>query len=181
MKCFGIGPPRTGTKSLNEALCWLGIRSVHYPIDDRTCREVVSGEPYSILNTHDGLTDLHAMVRFKSLDRRHPGSKFILTVREREAWVNSNMSWFSWIKMEDMPEPERSACARLRVQAWGSVDLSRERLLAAYDRHVADVENHFCQRPADLLIMNVFAGDGWRKLCPFLGKPFPAVPFPHLK
>jgi hypothetical protein len=28
--------------------------------------------------------------------------------------------------------------------------------------------------------MNLVEGDGWEKLCPFLGVPVPSVPFPHL-
>jgi hypothetical protein len=33
--------------------------------------------------------------------------------------------------------------------------------------------------PERLLVMNVTAGDGWANLCPFLGLPIPAIPFPH--
>jgi hypothetical protein len=31
-----------------------------------------------------------------------------------------------------------------------------------------------------LLVLNVVAGEGWDKLCPFLGVPMPADPFPHM-
>ena len=30
-----------------------------------------------------------------------------------------------------------------------------------------------------LLVMDIIAGDGWDKLCPFLGKPVPEAAFPH--
>ena len=33
--------------------------------------------------------------------------------------------------------------------------------------------------PDRLLVMDIPAGDGWEKLCPFLGVPIPDAPFPH--
>ena len=34
-------------------------------------------------------------------------------------------------------------------------------------------------RPGKLVEMDFSSGDGWEKLCPFLGLPVPAKPFPH--
>ena len=39
---------------------------------------------------------------------------------------------------------------------------------------------YFRERPKDLLVLNVCAGEGWEKLCPFLNKERPDVPFPYL-
>ena len=61
-----------------------------------------------------------------------------------------------------------------------SVIFDAEKFSAAYHRHHADVRRYFADRPDDLLEMNIIEGDGWEKLCPFLGLPTPAVPFPHL-
>ena len=33
--------------------------------------------------------------------------------------------------------------------------------------------------PDRLLVLDIAAGDGWPELCPFLGVPVPAAPFPH--
>jgi len=30
-----------------------------------------------------------------------------------------------------------------------------------------------------LLVINIFDGDGWDKICSFLNEPIPNVPFPH--
>jgi 3'(2'), 5'-bisphosphate nucleotidase len=38
--------------------------------------------------------------------------------------------------------------------------------------------DYFKDRPQDLLVIDVTAGEGWEKLCPFLGKPTPDIPFP---
>jgi len=37
----------------------------------------------------------------------------------------------------------------------------------------------FQDKPSQLLIMNIFEGDGWDKLCPFLHKPVSRKPFLH--
>jgi hypothetical protein len=50
--------------------------------------------------------------------------------------------------------------------------------LERYRRHNAEVLAHFKGRPRDLLVMNVDNGDGWDKLCRFLGCPIPATPYP---
>jgi len=39
---------------------------------------------------------------------------------------------------------------------------------------------HFKDQPERLLVMNICGGDGWEKLCPFLEKSIPNVPFPRL-
>jgi hypothetical protein len=41
------------------------------------------------------------------------------------------------------------------------------------------VKEYFRDRPDDLLVMNICAGEGWEKLCPFLGLAIPKVKFPH--
>jgi 3'(2'), 5'-bisphosphate nucleotidase len=47
-----------------------------------------------------------------------------------------------------------------------------------YAKFVGEVATYFRDRPNDLLIIDVTAGEGWEKLCPFLGKPIPDLPFP---
>ena len=46
--------------------------------------------------------------------------------------------------------------------------------------HNKEVREYFKDRPNDLLVMNICAGDGWEKLCPFLDKNIPAGPFPYM-
>jgi len=41
-----------------------------------------------------------------------------------------------------------------------------------------DVFSYFKGRPKDLLVIDIPAGDGWEKLCPFLGVPIPNQSFP---
>jgi len=42
------------------------------------------------------------------------------------------------------------------------------------------VLEYFKNRPNDLLIFAITEGDGWEKLCPFLGEKRPNTPFPYV-
>jgi len=66
-----------------------------------------------------------------------------------------------------------------RVAIYGTTQRNnRAHLGYLYDRHHEHVEQYFKNRADDLLVMNIFDGDGWDVLYPFLGKPIPDVPFP---
>lgn len=70
----------------------------------------------------------------------------------------------------------------LRIASYGVIERTNpDRMSYVYDLHIKNVCEYFKNRPKDLLIMNIFEGDGWEKLCPFLDKPVPDVPFPHIR
>ena len=48
-----------------------------------------------------------------------------------------------------------------------------------YEQHNREVREYFKDRPDDLLVFRLTEGDGWKKLCTFLGEPVPGTPFPH--
>ncbi|MEJ7812700.1 MAG: sulfotransferase family protein [Gemmatimonadaceae bacterium] len=180
-KVFGIGLSKTGTSSLTEALNMLGVRSVHYPHDDDTFRELRDGNyRLSVLREYDGVVDIPVAPFFAQLDAQYPGSKFILTVRGREAWLRSiELHWrlmMDW--WHNFPQFKRfhefiSACA------YGSIGFNAERFSYAYDAHEREVRRHFAGRPHALLVLDICGGEGWERLCPFLGAAVPDVPFPH--
>jgi hypothetical protein len=96
-KIFGIGLSRTGGTSLSAALSLLGFRALHFPADSSTRREIIShldrgncgGLHLSILNDYDALSDTPISSVFRSLDIAYPGSKFVLTIRDESAWLDS--------------------------------------------------------------------------------------------
>ena len=66
---------------------------------------------------------------------------------------------------------------RLRNLVYGSVVAHEYIYKKKYQQHNWRVMNIV---PAErLLVMDIPSGDGWSQLCPFLGVPIPAVPFPH--
>lgn len=180
-KVFGLGLSKTGTSSLTDALNLLGIPAVHYPHDEQTLRELRAGQyRLSLFEKFQSVTDIPVAPFYAQLDQAFPGSKFVLTVREKEAWLRScEVHWrllMQW--WENFPEFKifhefASACT------YGVLEYNRERFSFVYDTHVANVRAYFSERPDDLLVMDICAGEGWEKLCPFLRLDDPHAPFPH--
>ena len=128
----------------------------------------------SVLKRHDALTHTPIAAAYAELDARFPGSKFILTTRERESWLRSCEQRWS------LPGRAKTRQAReLYHRLYGVEHFDRAAFSAAYDRHVADVRRHFQGRPNQLLEMDIIAGQGFEVLCPFLGKPPCDDPMPH--
>ena len=174
-KVFGIGLSRTGTVSLTAALNVLGIEAVHYPNDAETQEELKAGHyRLSVLDRVQALTDIPVAPFYRQLDRAYPGSKFILTTRETEAWLTSVENHFR-MYVEHRREPFDDftiACT------YGCLHFSAERFRDVKERHEAEVRAHFGHRPDDLLVMDVTEG-GWDPLCSFLGVSEPDEPYPH--
>lgn len=168
-KVFGIGFHKTGTTSLARALTLLGYR-VTGPngVNDPKIAENVYDLAYREAERHDAVQDNPWPLLYKELDQWFPGSKFVLTVRPTDEWIRSQVRHFktattpmrTWIYGVGCPE--------------GNEKIYTER----YERHYRDVLTYFRDRPDDLLILDITAGEGWEKLCPFLDLPIPAQDFP---
>jgi Sulfotransferase domain len=189
-KVFGIGLSRTGTTSLNSALELLGLRSVHFPCDPRTRREI---EGYlsnggdrlrlSVLRRCDGLTDTPVCATFEALDAAYPGSRFVLTVRDdREAWLRScELFWARAIDpfLRQQPDdPYAVYIAAIGRALYGSTEFDLQRFSRAYDAYRERVDRHFRGREGDVLVLDLFCGHSWPELCAFLDRPVPEAPFP---
>ena len=168
-RVFGIGLSRTGTTSLAGALERLGYRTIHFPDPG----PMLAGD-FSGFDLLDAATDTSVTAFFPLLDQRYPGSRFVLTVREMEAWLASVEDLF-----RRRPEGETGPTAEVRRLVYGRETFDREHFRGACERHYAWVRGYFKDRPADLLEMDVAAGDGWEKLCAFLGSAAPGAPFPR--
>jgi Sulfotransferase domain len=177
-KIFGIGLSKTGTTSLFAALHRLGYRAATYRHMQR------SGVPgwfagdfsQDYLAEWQAVTDLPVGTYFHDLDRRYPGSKFILTCREIESWLDSMRR--HWARRPSLPP---GFTRDVRLATYGIVGFEPERMALVYRMHERNVRWYFRDRPGDLLIMNLANGDGWPKLCRFLGKEAPDEPFPHVQ
>lgn len=174
MKIFGIGLSKTGTTSLASALQLLGYRT-----RDNMGLQVyragdISSLDLGVVDAHDALTDTPIPSFYRELDARYPKSKFILTVREREAWLQSCKKQFT----QKLADKQNEAHQRLFVDLYGTDVFEEEQFARGYDRFVEGVTAYFRDRPGDLLVLDVAAGDGWAKLCPFLGVPQPDRAFP---
>ncbi len=171
-KIFCIGMNKTGTISLHEALETLGYRSLHWGGPEIAIQIMMCAEAdkplLSDIGDWDAYSDIWVLSeRFDVLDRQHPGSRFILTTRPREDWVESR-------RKHVLRNQERAA----RGEYTGNfLDIDPDAWRAEWDLHHQRVAAHFAGRD-DLLTIDITAGDGWELLCPFLGHPIPDQPFP---
>lgn len=167
-KVFAIGLSRTGTFSLHQALRLFGYNSIHlgaFPLTGEMLRE------------YDAFTDQAVAMRFRELDESFPHAQFIYTVRDVDQWIASKIR-----TVRPLAALNRKECERVKVwhqEAFGNcqfMDATGWRL--GYALHDRAVRTHFEDRERDLLIMDICAGDGWEKLCPFLRQDVPAANFP---
>ena len=93
-KIFCIGLNKTGTISLHQALTTLGFSSLHWGGQasrhavERAIREDKPLLEY--LGDYDAYSDIQRLsVNFELLDRQYPASRFILTTRDVEQWLDS--------------------------------------------------------------------------------------------
>ncbi len=164
--CWGIGLGRTGTNSFCAALRVLGYERVaHNP-------------RFEELAGLQGGADNGVLLFYKYLDYKFPGSKFVLTLRDLESWLDS-MS-FANAQFPILSRELDDVPIMRRMLTYETVEFDRDKFAAAYERHHADVRRYFAGRPGDLLEVDFLAGAGWEPLCAFLGLPVPAAPFPRL-
>ena len=172
-KVFGIGLSKTGTTSLTKALNIVGIHSIHFPHDERTLHELQRGEyRLSILDEYQGASDTPVAPFFAQLDSAWPGSKFILTVREKTSWLRSAEAHWEVIlaKRRATDVAFKAFCDFINASVYGCIDFNAERFTYVYDMHLRQVKEYFANRPDDLLVLDICAGKaGWSDLADFLG------------
>jgi hypothetical protein len=172
-KAFCIGFQKTGTTSLHAALTRLGYRTAAVVGRGLSAEELAARGAALCIETArrcDAAEDMPWPIFFRELDAAFPGSKFILTVRDEARWFHSIESHFG-----DRPD-EMQAFVYGRDAAAPAG--ARDRYIEIFRQHQAAALAHFAGRPDSLLVMDLEKGDGWDKLCAFLGAPVPAEPFP---
>lgn len=198
-KVFCLGLSRTGTTSLHEAFRALGLRSVHFPIHLFTQPEALGLAPFrpalrpgpyaawrrgkelkasranhdakTILAGNDAFSDLPVPLFYRELDRLFHGSKFILTTRDGDSWLES-MQWLfddgAVLWKQGHVGDELHQCA------YGTTVFDRKKLLAACERHHREVAEYFRDREGDLLTLRVDRGElRYETLTSFLGLDSP--------
>lgn len=172
-KIFGIGLNKTGTSTLAECCQILGFRKA--PYDDELLPEVARCDYDRAFNTvsqYDVFEDWPYPLMYKVLDEQFPGNKFILTTRKSpEKWVASIQRHLQYVKP-----------LRLNTRlAYGYYypDGHEQDYINRYLAFNQQVRDYFAGRPDDFLEICWEDGDGWEKLCAFLGEAVPDQEFPH--
>lgn len=169
-KVFCVGFHKTGTTSLAHALKLLGYR-VTGPngVKDPDIENNVFPMAYDLVEKYDAFQDNPWPIIYKELDAKYPGSKFIMLLRNPESWIKSQVKHFG----------RRETPMRKWIYGVGCPEGNEDIYLKRFEDHNREVLDYFMNRPQDFLIMNLAEGDGWEKLCPFLGSDIPNIEFPH--
>lgn len=174
-KVFGIGISRTGTTSLTAALRCLGYNTIHAPLSIIKRRNGKFTLNTKAVMRYEALTDSTVAYLYKELDEAFPRAKFILTIRDVDRWLLS-MRHVRRIYPILRLNPKIS---QLCHEALGDGCLNDEEAMRSrFLQHNQEVVAYFAGRD-DLLVMDITEGDGWSKICNFLERPVPDMPFPH--
>ena len=178
MKLIGAGLSKTGTRSLMLALQKLGMSCIHW--DKVRLNRLMDGSDtnprFDIYDDVDAVLDLPAAWFYREFLDAYPSAKCILTVRDESAWWRSVEAQFNDIYRVTSigDDPIRW---HVRNYVYGSAVATEYLYRKRYREHNAAV---IANVPKDrLLVMDITAGEGWEKLCPFLGFAVPSEPFPH--
>lgn len=170
LKVFCIGFHKTGTSSLGVALEKLGyrVKGASYTKNPNISQNVYD-LAYELVEQYDAFQDNPWPIIYKELDKKYPGSKFILTLRDSDSWIKSQVRHFG-VKETPM---------RKWIYGVGCPEGNEKIYVKRFEDHNKEVLDYFRERPNDLLVLDLAKGDGWEKLCVFLGKDIPNIPFPH--
>ena len=169
-KIFCIGFQKTGTSSMGRALEALGYRvcgAVGLKENDLEGR--IRDIAFSRVPEFDGFQDNPWPILYRELDERYPGSRFILTRRNPDAWIGSVVRHFG-----TAPRPMLEWIYGVAFPV-GNEAVFLER----YERHNREVLDYFSGRPGDLLIVDIESGDHWPSVSQFLNASAPETSFPH--
>ena len=183
-KIFVIGSNKTGTTSLTKSLNMLGYNvcpEYCYSPNSNILRNFQLGnyeKLFYLVNQYDAFEDRpwNHTDFYKLLDNKYPNSKFILTIRDTDKWVNSVKKWGNKIGLVN---PKFYTIVSQTCYGVDDYLSNEDIMMSKYNERNLEIIDYFKDKN-NLLIINVEDGVGWEKLCPFLKCKTPNKPFPHL-
>ncbi|KAL0084759.1 P-loop containing nucleoside triphosphate hydrolase protein [Phycomyces blakesleeanus] len=198
LKIIGAGYGRTGTNSLRLALETLGYRTHHMSqlMGDSVQDPFVWQRAYdnpgshpdeweSVYGKYDAAIDWPTVTVYEQLLKKYPDAKVILTVRSAESWYKSMCNTiFKFFEDDTKQHPEhitnvitfqRSTMFDGYIKGDLSKIKNKEELCWIFDEHIKRVKA--LVPPENLLVLEL--GEGWSRLCEFLGCPVPEIPYPN--
>ena len=169
-KIFGVGFMKTGTTSLKQALEKLDY-AVHgsFGTHDQDIANTALERCLRKVPDYDGFVDSPWPLFYRRFDRKYQGSKFILTTRPVDEWMNSCLRHFA----------NSSSPMRKWIYGVGDPKGNEEIWIDRYQEHTAGVKEYFSDRQDDLLVLDITENNKWQKLCHFLGHDISDESFPH--
>jgi hypothetical protein len=185
LKIVGSGLGRTGTKSMQTALNMLGFGPCHHMVEVFAHPESMQwwidaseGKPDwdLIFKDYRSMVDYPGAGFWREIAAHYPDAKVLHTVRDPDKWFDSTQATIF------APQaPTRADGGDLRERFFASfmgpmrAHLDDRAFMTDYfRRHTETVKAAIA--PERLLIYEV--GEGWDRLCKFLGVPVPDEPYP---
>ncbi|MCR9127556.1 MAG: hypothetical protein NXH82_15740 [Rhodobacteraceae bacterium] len=208
-KLFCIGFNKTATTTLEEVLRGLGLRMPKQLDQEQFLADVIDRGAYAKLAAfcaeYDAFQDLPFSqgAFYIACDALFPGSKFILTLRDPQAWADSYIRYYKReFGLEDAQHFDETTfrdktlylergyvhrVLRLLLLETGSgqpvtrwdMAFDRDFLIERYLRRNAEVQAYFARRPDDFLALDPGTEPDTGRLLRFLGiedvapQPFP--------
>lgn len=175
LKIIGAGMPRTGTKTLCEALEILGYKTQHGPpVRESPLSHPAERPHFRDYATAEAVADGPAVLYWPGLAASYQ-CKVILTVRNPDSWWESIKRHTNAIRTgEDMNHIAYTDA--FHGLLFGTPQPCKYWWQRRFEEHNARVEAMIA---ADmLLVMDIVGGDKWDVLCPFLDKPEPEEEWP---
>jgi len=188
-KIFGIGLNKTGSTSLHRAMEILGYKSVHYSYNEVLLSSLIEHNIANNKKVFDSMEHMDCYFDYlpwaghrseipnnhlyRTLDKQYPNSLFIYNYRNMEDWLKSRYNHVAKVTHDDLEtlgkKNPKNIYFNRSTGVWRQEMISLE---LGIDYYFADRLNNV------VLKINICAGEGWEKLCPFLNKDIPDVPFP---
>ncbi len=171
-KVFGIGFHKTGTSTLTEILRAFGYR-VTGPnwTTEEDIADTYLERCRALSRTYDGFQDNPWPLVYREMDRMWPGSKFILTTRDEDKWIQSQIKHFG--------RRETPMRRLIYGEKYGRPAGNADHYVSVFRAHNAAVRDYFRGRENDLLEIDLTKTPQWQPICDFLGVDVPDLPFPH--
>ncbi len=184
LKIVGSGLGRTGTKSMHTALAMLGFGPCHHMVEvfehPETMKlwiEAGQGKPDwdAIFKGYQSMVDYPGAAYWRELAAYYPDAKVLHTVRDPDKWFESTQATIlaPGSPVTDAEGPRGQFFASF-TKAFRADMHDRAFMTDYFRRHTEEVKAAIA--PERLLIYEV--GEGWERLCRFLGVPVPAEPYP---
>jgi len=184
LSIVGAGFGRTGTTSMKMALETLGLGPCHHmkellanTAQLALWRSVARGDDPDWGAAFAGYhcaVDWPSAFFWRELSAFYPHAKILLTVRDAESWYAS-MDKTILKTLRESTDPDSVSIKLIAERVFGGRLDDRAHAIAVYEKNTAEVQAAF---DGDRLLTYKL-GDGWEKLCRFLGKPVPDMPFPR--
>src|SRR5215469_1597083 len=186
LKVVGSGLGRTGTKSMQTALNKLGFGPCHHMVEVFTHPESMAlwvraskGEDVwdEIFKDYRSAVDYPSAAYWREIAAKYPDAKVLHTTRDPDQWYDSASTT---ILSPDSPatrtSPDTLPGAFFSSFTGGIREHLGDRawMTDYFRRHDAEVKAAIA--PERLLVYQV--GEGWDRLCAFLGVPVPDEPYP---